>query len=125
MKKLWVDLPNNDTTNDLIKTDVKSVDSLIPNVYRGPHISFDDDRRSVKDYSTRGKYYYNLSNFCNYDECGFVVSPDIFRCCAKNCDITQSISFDRNNNNLDPIIMTGMMPPSIFDSTNLRTNNCS
>ena len=99
MKKLWIDLEDNDSINDLFKTSEKTSESLIPNVYRGPHLEKFNDNYEVKDYSTRGQYYNNLSNFCNYTECGFVVSPDIFRCCAKNCDITQAIRFDRSNNN--------------------------
>ena len=127
MRKLWIDLDDNTTTNNLVKTSEKTSESLIPNVYRGPHLEKIGDNYEVKDYSTRGQYYYNLSNFCNYTECGFVVSPDIFRCCAKNCDISQSISFDRTSsntsNNLNPVIMNGMMPPSIFSAPNLRTIN--
>ena len=125
MQKLWIDLEDNDSINNLVKTSEKTSESLIPNVYRGPYLEKFKDNYEVKDYSTQGKLYNNLSNFCSYTECGFVVSPDIFRCCAKNCDITQAIRFDRSNNNLNPIIMNGMMPPSIFDSPNLRTINFS
>ena len=130
MQKLWIDLPDNDTTNNLIKTTEKTNESLIPNVYRGPIIGeFDENKGkmdyTVNDYSSNDKVYINLSNFCSQNDAGFVVSPDIFRCCANGCDIKQSIRYDRSSSQKDPVIMTGMMPPSIFDGENLMNMDFS
>lgn len=108
--KLWCDHKD----IDLIKSDVKEYTT--PNVYKSTY------SKDITDYSKNGTGYFNLDNFCDMEDCGFVVSPDIFRCCDKSCTITDALKFDRGNN-LDPIIMTGMMPPSIFKTDYLRTIN--
>lgn len=108
--KLWCD--HKDIS--LIKSNVKEY--TIPNIYKSTYT------KEVFDYSKRGVGYFNLNNFCDAEYCGFVVSPDIFRCCDKSCTIVDALRFDRGND-LDPVVMTGMMPPSIFKTDYLRTIN--
>ena len=140
MQKLWVDLdhtnPETNPENELTKTKVMEDASLIPNVYKGPKIDWEDPisheiTRQIKDYSGGAvgdvvyrNYYTNLTNFCSCDTAGFVVSPDIFRCCSRGCNIDGSICYNRTNI-LDPIIMNGMIPPSLFDGQILKTMNFS
>ena len=109
IQKLWCD--HQDV--ELIKTTDKVY--VEPNIYKSTYSSV------VGDYSKNGTYR-NLSNFCEAEDCGFVVSPDIFRCCASSCNIVDALRYDRGNN-ADPVIMTGMMPPSIFKTDYLRVIN--
>jgi len=109
--KIWADhqdisLYKTNDIDEMLNGDVKI------NIYKSTY-SYE-----IRDYANpTSAPYRNLTNFCPN---GFVVSPDIFRCCDKNCNITSSISYNRSSN-VDPVIMTGMMPPSIFKTEYLRT----
>ena len=94
-------------------SEIQDIDNLYNEVYVSTYTEY------IKDYSLNNRYYRNLSNFCPN---GFVVSPDIFRCCSERCSInsTLAVSNRNNTNNFDPVVMTGMLPPSLFGVDYLR-----
>lgn len=97
-------------------TEVQDIDNLVNGVYTSTYSA------EVTDYSTNRRTYKNLSNF---NPNGFVVSPDIFRCCSEGCNISNALKCDNRtrSNNYDPVTMTGMLPPSLFGVNYLRKIN--
>ena len=114
INKIWADHQDVELNKTMDIDDMLSGNVEL-NIYKSTYTL------EVPDYADFRKLpYRNLTNFCDTEHAGFVVSPDIFRSCTKTCDISYSIRFDRSED-LDPIVMTGMMPPSIFKVDYLRT----